>query len=64
MKTLMHFRDFVNEMTTSASRLHKQEVLKKYNLPALQVEKLLDEPELTEAVNKIKEEGLNGEKQA
>ena len=30
MKTLMHFRDFVNEMTESASRLHKQEVLKKY----------------------------------
>lgn len=30
MKTLTHFRDFVNEMTESASRLHKQEVLKKY----------------------------------
>lgn len=30
MKTLMHFRDFVNEITESASRLHKQEVLKKY----------------------------------
>ena len=30
MKTLIHFRDFVNEMTESASRLHKQEVLKKY----------------------------------
>ena len=30
MKTLIHFKDFVNEMTESASRLHKQEVLKKY----------------------------------
>ena len=30
MKTLIQFRDFVNEMTESASRLHKQEVLKKY----------------------------------
>lgn len=30
MKTLIHFRDFVDEMTESASRLHKQEVLKKY----------------------------------
>ena len=30
MKTLIHFRDFVNEITESASRLHKQEVLKKY----------------------------------
>jgi DNA ligase-1 len=26
----MHFRDFVNEITESNSRLHKQEVLKKY----------------------------------
>jgi DNA ligase-1 len=30
MKTLMHFRDFVNEITTSASRKHKQDVLAKY----------------------------------
>lgn len=30
MKTLMHFRDFVNEITESNSRLHKQAVLKKY----------------------------------
>lgn len=30
MKTLTHFKDFVNEITESASRLHKQEVLKKY----------------------------------
>ena len=30
MKTLMHFRDFVNEIMESNSRLHKQAVLKKY----------------------------------
>lgn len=30
MKTLIHFRDFVNEMVVSASRKHKQDVLTKY----------------------------------
>ena len=30
MKTLMHFKDFVNEITSSNSRKFKQEVLKKY----------------------------------
>ncbi len=30
MRTLMHFRDFVNEIMESNSRLHKQEVLRKY----------------------------------
>ena len=30
MKTLMHFRDFVNEIMESNSRIHKQNVLKKY----------------------------------
>ena len=30
MRTLQHFRDFVNEITSSNSRLHKQAVLKKY----------------------------------
>jgi DNA ligase-1 len=30
MKTLIHFRDFVNEIMSSNSRLHKQAVLKKY----------------------------------
>jgi DNA ligase-1 len=30
MKTLMYFRDFVNEIMSSNSRLHKQAVLKKY----------------------------------
>ena len=42
----------------SINRFEAEEVLKKYNLPPLQVEKLLDEPELTEAVNKLKEEQL------
>lgn len=37
------------------NRFEADEVLKKYNLPPLQVEKLLDEPELTEEVNKLKE---------
>ena len=30
MRTLMHFRDFVNEIMESNSRLHKQAVLKRY----------------------------------
>lgn len=30
MKTLLHFREFVNEINESNSRLHKQAVLKKY----------------------------------
>lgn len=44
------------------NRFEAEEVLKKFNLPPLQIEKLLDEPELTEAVNKIKEEELKAEK--
>lgn len=44
------------------NRFEAEEVLKKFNLPPLQVEKLLDEPELTEAVNKIKEEELKADK--
>ena len=43
------------------NRFEAEEVLKKFNLPPLQVEKLLDEPELTEAVNKLKEEQLKKE---
>lgn len=42
----------------SINRFEADEVLKKNNLPPVQVEKLLDEPELTEAVNKLKEEEL------
>ena len=45
----------------SINRFEPEEVLKKYKLPPLQVEKLLDEPELTEAVNKLKEEQLKKE---
>ena len=44
------------------NRFEAEEILKKNNLPSLEVERLLDEPELTEAVNKIKEEGMNGGK--
>ena len=50
-----------------SANLFKEEaekVLKKYNLPPLEVEKLLDEPELTEAVNKLKEAQLEKEKNA
>ena len=42
----------------SINRFEADEVLKKNNLPPVQVEKLLDESELTEAVNKLKEEEL------
>lgn len=40
------------------NRFEAEEVLKKYNLPPLQLEKLLEEPELAEAVDKLKEEQL------
>ena len=46
------------------NRFEAEEVLKKFNLPPLQVEKLLDEPELTEAVNKLKEEQIKKDKNA
>ena len=49
----------------SINRFEADEELKKNNLPPVQVEKLLDEPELTEAVNKLKEEELKkNDKQA
>lgn len=38
----------------SINRFEADEVLKKNNLPPVQVEKLLDEPELAEEVNKLK----------
>lgn len=38
------------------NRFEAEEVLKKHNLPPLQVEKLLDEPELTEAINNLPKE--------
>ena len=43
------------------NRFEAEEVLKKYNLPPIQLEKLLEEPELAEAVNKLKEEQLKKE---
>ena len=42
----------------SINRFEADEVLKKNNLPPVQVEKLIDEPELTEAVNKLKEKEI------
>lgn len=45
----------------SINRFEAEEVLKKYNLPPLEIDKLLDEPELTEAVNKLKEKQLKKE---
>lgn len=44
------------------NRFEAEEVLKKYNLPPLQLEKLLEEPELAEAVDKLKEEQLKKKK--
>ena len=48
----------------SINRFEADEVLKKNNLPPVQVEKLLDEPELTEEVNKLKKEKLKKDGQA
>ena len=45
------------------NRFEAEEVLKKYNLPPLQVEKLLDEPELTAQVEEIKQKQLEIEKE-
>ena len=42
----------------SINRFEADEVLKEHNLPPVQIDKLIDEPELAEAVNKIKEEEL------
>ena len=46
----------------SINRFEADEVLKKNNLPPVQVEKLIDEPELTEEVNKIKEKEISKQK--
>lgn len=47
----------------SINRFEADEVLKKNNLPPVQVEKLLDEPELTEEVNKLKEKEIKNKEQ-
>lgn len=44
------------------NRFEAEEILKKNNLPSLQLDKLLDEPELAEEVNKIKEELIKKDK--
>lgn len=41
------------------NRFEADEVLKKHNLPPIEVEKLLDEPELTEEINKLPKETKN-----
>ena len=48
----------------SINRFEAEEVLKKYNLPPLEVEKLLDEPELTEKINELKASQIEKEKNA
>lgn len=42
----------------SINRFEAEEILKKNNLPPLQVEKLLDEPELTAKIDEIKKEQI------
>ena len=37
------------------NRFEADEVLKKNNLPPLEIDKLVDEPELTEEINKLSE---------
>ena len=41
------------------NRFEAEEVLSKNNLPSLQLEKMVEEPELVEAVNKLKEKETN-----
>ena len=41
------------------NRFEAEEVLKKHNLPPLEVEKMLDEPELAEEINKLPKESKN-----
>lgn len=48
----------------SINRFEAEEVLKKYNLPPLQVEKLIDEPELTEKINELKKAQVEKEQNA
>jgi peptide deformylase len=43
----------------SINRFEAEEVLKKYNLPPLEVDKLLEEPELEEKINELKAEKVN-----
>ena len=47
---------------TGCTSSKSPKILEKFNLPPLQIEKLLNEPKLTKAVNKIKEQELKAEK--
>ena len=44
------------------NRFETEEVLKKFNLPSLQLEKLVEEPELAAEIDKIKAEQVKEEK--
>ena len=44
------------------NRFEAEEVLKKYNLPSLQIEKLIDEPELAAEIDKLKAEQIKENK--
>ena len=48
----------------SINRFEAEEVLKKYNLPPLEVEKLLDEPELTAKIDELKKAQIEKDKNA
>lgn len=48
----------------SINRFEAEEVLKKYNLPPLQIDKLIDEPELTEKINELKKAQIEKEQNA
>ena len=48
----------------SINRFEAEEVLRKYNLPPLQVEKLIDEPELTAKIDELKKAQIEKEKNA
>ena len=43
----------------SINRFETKEVLKKYKLPPIDLDKLIEEPELTSAINKLKEKELD-----
>ncbi|MCQ2738751.1 MAG: peptide deformylase [bacterium] len=47
----------------SINRFEADEELKKHNLPAVQIEKLLDEPELAEEISKLKEKEIKENKE-
>ena len=48
----------------SINRFEAEEVLKKYNLPPLEIEKLLDEPELTAKIDELKKAQIEKDKNA